>query len=350
MRWLAPELLWSLLLLPVAVAAYVWAWRRRKRQVVVFSTVRVLRRAVAPGASWKRHLPAGLLGLALLLGLLALARPSATITLPTDQRRLVLAMDVSRSMLARDVEPSRIEAAQAALREFIPQLPRDVRAGLVTFAGTAQVAQGITDSREALLQAVDRFELQRATATGSGLLLALSLLRPDLAIDLEQALYNPSAVTWPEPRAPGSDAGGAIVLLSDGRRTTGPDPVAIAQRAADLGIRVYTVGFGTPNGTIPGYEGYSFFVKVDEEALKAVARITEGEYFYAATAKDLNAVYQALQGRLALETRETELSFVLAALMMGISMVAMFLAWKGARPLQQVRSLKIAKGGVASPR
>jgi len=332
MRWLAPEMLWSLLLLPLPLAAYVWAWRRRKKQVLVFSTLRVLRMARPPGTRWKPHLPAALLWLALALGLFSLARPTATIVLPTDQRKLVLAMDVSRSMLARDVEPSRIEAAQAALREFIVQLPSDVRAGMVTFAGTAQVAQGITDSREALLQAVDRFELQRSTATGSGLLMALSLLRPELGIDLEQAIYNPSSLSWPEPRPPGSDGSGAIVLLSDGRRTTGPDPVAIAQRAADLGIRVYTVGFGTPNGTIQGYEGYSFYVKVDEEALKAVARITEGEYFYAASAQDLLAVYRKLQGKLALETRETELSFGAAGLMLLLSALALLWASVRSRP------------------
>ena len=321
MRWLAPEMLWTLLLVPLLAAVYRWAWMRRKRQVLRFSTIRVLRMASVPESSWRRHLPAALLGLALVLGLAALARPTAMVTLPTDHRRLILAMDVSRSMLARDVEPSRIEAAQAAVRDFIQQLPRDVRAGIVTFAGTAQVAQGITDSRESLLQAVDRFELQRATATGSGLLLAMSLLRPDLQIDLERALYAPASLDWPDPRPPGSDGSGAIVLLSDGRRTTGPDPIAIAQRAADLGIRVYTVGFGTPHGTIPGYEGYSFFVQVDEETLKSVARITEGEYFYAASAQDLVAAYRKLQGRLALEKKETELSFALAALMLVLSLI-----------------------------
>jgi len=280
-------------------------------------------------------LPAGLLWIALGLGLIALARPSAVITLPTDHRKLVIAIDVSRSMLAQDVEPSRIEAAQSAVKDFIERLPRDLRAGIVTFAGTAQVVQGITESREDLLKAVERFDLQRATATGSGLLLAISLLRPDLKLDLTTGLHAPAMIEWPDPQTPGSDASGAIVLLSDGRRTTGPDPVAIAQRAADLGIRVYTVGFGTPNGTIPGYEGYSFFVRVDEESLKAVARITEGEYFYAASAQELVNVYRKLQGKLALETRETELSFVLVGLMLLMALAAFTMALRGQTRLQR---------------
>lgn len=335
MRWMAPEMLWSLFLLAPPAALYVWAWRRRKKLVLTFSTIRVLKIATTPGSNWRRHLPAGLLWIALGLGLMALARPSAVVTLPTDHRKLVIAIDVSRSMLAQDVEPSRIAAAQAAVKDFIERLPRDLRAGIVTFAGTAQVVQGITESREDLLKAVERFDLQRATATGSGLLLAISLLRPDLKLDLETGLQAPAMIEWPDPKAPGSDASGAIVLLSDGRRTTGPDPVAIAQRAADLGIRVYTVGFGTPNGTIPGYEGYSFFVRVDEESLKAVARITEGEYFYAASAQELVSVYRKLQGKLALETRETELSFVLAGLMLLMALAAVAMAMRGQTRLQR---------------
>ncbi|MEK9775755.1 MAG: VWA domain-containing protein [Quisquiliibacterium sp.] len=335
MRWMAPEMLWLLLFLAPPVALYVWAWRRRKKQVLVFSTLRVLRAASATQSSWRRHLPAALIWIAMGLGLLSLARPSAVITLPSEQRKLVIAIDVSRSMLARDVEPSRIEAAQVAVRVFIKRLPNDLRAGVVTFAGTAQVVQGITESRDDLLRSVQHFDLQRATATGSGLLLAISLLRPDLKLDLETGLQAPGMIDWPEPRAPGSDSSGAVVLLSDGRRTTGPDPVSIAQRAADLGIRVHTVGFGTPTGTIPGYEGYSFFVRVDEETLKAVARITEGEYFYAGSAQDLMAVYRKLQGKLALETRQTELSFVLAGLMLLLSLIAIAIAWQGQRVLRQ---------------
>ena len=335
MRWIAPEMLWSLALLALPAALYIWAWRRRKKLVLTFSTIRVLKIAATPGGNWRRHLPAGLLWIALGLGLIALARPSAVITLPTDHRKLVIAIDVSRSMLAQDVEPSRIEAAQSAVKDFIERLPRDLRAGIVTFAGTAQVVQGITESREDLLKAVERFDLQRATATGSGLLLAISLLRPDLKLDLTTGLHAPAMIEWPDPQTPGSDASGAIGLLSDGRRTTGPDPVAIAQRAADLGIRVYTVGFGTPNGTIPGYEGYSFFVRVDEESLKAVARITEGEYFYAASAQELVNVYRKLQGKLALETRETELSFVLVGLMLLMALAAFTMALRGQTRLQR---------------
>ncbi|NBQ08899.1 MAG: VWA domain-containing protein [Betaproteobacteria bacterium] len=298
--------------------------------------MRILKAVQGPRPAWRVHLPAALLWLTFCLGLLALARPSAEITLPSDYRKLVIAMDVSRSMLARDVEPSRIEAAQAAVRSFIAQLPGDVRAGIVTFAGTAQVVQAVTDDREALLAAVDRFELQRATATGTGLLFSIHVLRPDLGIDLEQAIYTPSAANWPAAVAPGSDRSAAIVLLSDGRRTTGPDPIEIAQKAADLGIKVHTVGFGTEHGVIPGYEGYSFFVKVDQETLKAVAQITGGQYFYAASAEELKQAYLQLQGKLALEKKQTELSFLFIALMLSASLIAIALAQHRFAPLHRL--------------
>ena len=160
---------------------------------------------------------------------------------------------------------------------------------------------------------------------------------PEAGIDLESLLYGQgfgrdggrakgaieSRATPPPPKAapkapaaavaPGTYTGGAIVLLSDGRRTNGPDPVMAARKAAELGVRVYTVGFGTPNGSIPGYEGWSFYVRLDEEALKAVAKVTEAEYFYAGSAVDLRKVYQHLTSRFALERRDTEIGALFAA-------------------------------------
>lgn len=130
------------------------------------------------------------------------------------------------------------------------------------------------------------------------------------------------------PVPPGSYSGGAIVLLSDGRRTTGPDPVDAAQVAARLGVRVFTVGFGTPNGQIPGFEGYSFFARVDEEALKAVARITEAEYFKATSAQELKGIYQELSSQFTLERRDTEVSALLAAAAATLLLAALALSWR----------------------
>jgi Ca-activated chloride channel family protein len=338
-------MLWSLLLLPLLVAAYVWLLKRKRKQVLAFSGVSWILQNMAVPSPWRRHVPPALIGLAVALLLLASARPIARVTLPADYMTLIMAMDVSRSMLAEDVDPSRIKAAQKAAKDFLQDLPRNVRVGIVSFAGNAQVVQHVSQDKDELVAAIDRFQLQRGTATGSGLLLALSTLRPEAAIDLEAALYNPNPFGYnpqgnqgqsggaqsldakpkPKERAPeppGSYKGGAIVLLTDGRRTTGPDPLMAAQKAADLGVRVYTVGFGTPNGFIPGYEGYSFFTQVDEETLKRIAKITEADYFKAGSADDLKQVYKHLSTQFTMEKRDTEIT----ALLSGLALVFVFLA------------------------
>jgi Ca-activated chloride channel family protein len=204
------------------------------------------------------------------------------------------------------------------------------------------VVQHVSDRREDWVAAIDRFQLQRGTATGSGLLMALSTLRPDAPIQLESTLYGGASqrgLAEPQgqsledrrksappkeivPVPPGSYTGGAIVLLSDGRRTTGPDPLEAAKLAANLGVRVYTVGFGTPNGFIPGYEGYSFFTQVDEETLKAVAKVTEAEYFKAGSADELKKVYEHLSSQFTLERKDTEVSVLMA----GVALLLLLLA------------------------
>lgn len=350
MHFIWPELLWGLLVLPLAVAAYMWLLRRRRRQAQVYPSLLLIRPALGRFPAWRRHLPPALLLLALAAGLLGAARPSARVVLPADYLTLVMALDVSRSMLARDVPPSRIEAAQAAAKSFLEQLPANVRVGIVSFAGAAQLAQAVTDQREDLVAAIDRFQLQRGTATGSALLLSLATLLPDAGIDLESSIYGqdfnrsggaggarplgsrkadapPARETAPMPV--GSYTAGAIVLLSDGRRTTGPDPLAAAKLAAHHGVRVHTVAFGTPDGVIPGYEGWSFFARVDEEALQAVAKITGGEFFRAANADDLAVVYQTLSSRFALEKRDTEVSalFAMAVVLLVVTAGALSLVW-----------------------
>ncbi len=333
MSFLHPEWLWGLWVLPLLAWGYVWLLKRR-RVALRWPSIEPIRRAQGRASRWRRHVPAALLAAALVCALMAMARPSARLTLPSDHMTVILAMDVSRSMLARDVEPNRIEAAQAAARQFIQELPANIRVGLVTFAGNAQVAQHVTDRREDLLAAIERFQLQRATATGSGLLLALSTLLPDVAFELSDVPVQALAA-----RPPGSYAGGAIVLLSDGRRTSGPDPVAVAHLAARQGVRVYTVAFGTPNGQIPGYEGYSFFARVDEEALKAVADITAGEFFRAASAQDLRQVYQHLTQQFTLETRESEVSVLFALASLLCVLLAWVLAARWFTPLSRIRGV-----------
>jgi len=328
--FLWPVMLWGLLALPLLAALYMWLLRRRRRQVLPYASLALVREALGRGPGWRRHVPPVLLWLALAALLIAAARPVASITLPSTQQTIILAMDVSGSMRAEDVKPNRLVASQQAAKAFLADLPRHVKVGIVAFAGSAQVVQPVTLSRDDLNAAIDRFQLQRATAIGSAIVVSLAELFPEQRINLndlgQQRNADPfaprgRAIDQPRPEekpfvpvAPGSYGSAAIILLTDGQRTTGVDTAEAAQMAADRGVRVYTVGVGTVDGEVIGFEGWSMRVRLDEESLKQVARVTQGEYFYAGTADNLRQVYQSLSARLTVEKKETEVSALLALL------------------------------------
>ena len=325
MVFLWPTLLWLLLAVPLLVLLYWWLLHRRKKTALSYSSLALVREALGPGQRLRRHIPPALFLLALIALLLAAARPLAVITLPAQDQTIMLAMDVSGSMRAADVEPDRLTAAQNAAKAFIAELPRHVRVGIVAFAGSAQLAQLPTQNREDLVEAIDSFQLQRGTATGNGIMLSLATLFPDAGIDIaalggRQAMRPRSMDEIGKqdpakpftPVAPGSYTSAAVIMLTDGQRTTGVDPLEAAKWAADRGVRVYTVGVGTVQGETIGFEGWSMRVRLDEETLKAVAARTHAEYFHAATAEDLKKVYEALSTRLTVEKKETEVSALLA--------------------------------------
>jgi Ca-activated chloride channel family protein len=340
-----PEILWLLLAAPALAGAYVLLLRRRAKHALRYPSLGLLRAAITPAQRMRRHVPPLLFLCAMIVAVVAIARPTAVITLPSEQRTIVLAIDVSLSMRANDVEPSRLAAAQAAAKAFVQDQPPDVRVGIVAFAGTASVVQAPTANRDDLIAAVDRLQLQRHTAVGSGIVVALATLFPDDDIDLESMLFGgaprdggrgvPSdrarkpAKRPPAPVAPGSHSSAAIILLSDGRRTTGPDPIEAAWMAADRGVRIFTVGFGTAGGGAVDFGGWSIYMRLDEETLKAVADLTGAAYFYAGTADDLKAVYENLNARYVLEKKETEITALVsvAAAALIVAAAALSLLW-----------------------
>jgi Ca-activated chloride channel family protein len=319
-NFLWPDMLWLLVLVPLLVLAYLWLLRRRKRTAVRYANLALVKQAMVKSAAWRRHVPPALMLLAIAVLLFAAARPAAVISLPSQQETIVLAMDVSGSMRAADVQPNRLVASQEAARTFIQQLPRGIRIAIVSFAGTAAVVQPPTHNREDALAAIERFQLQRGTAIGSGIVLSLATLFPDAGIDLSQVTGqramppDPKDKAKPEftPVEPGSFGSAAIILLTDGQRTTGPDSLEAAKMAADRGVRVYTVGIGTKEGETIGFEGWSMRVRLDEDTLKSVASITRADYFYAGSAEDLKKVYQGLGTRLVVERKETEITAIVA--------------------------------------
>lgn len=345
MKFIWPQILWSLLAVPALVALYVLWLRRRKKGAVRYSSLDLVKAAMGPSDRLRRHLPPALLLVALTSMIVAAARPTALVTLPSQQQTIMLAIDVSLSMGATDVDPNRITAAQAAAKSFVDERPPNARIGIVAFGGNAALVQPPTEDKESLLAAIDRFELQRGTATGSALYAALATLFPDAGIDLESltfpgGFYRGTERTRkldarkPEPKpftpvTPGSNTTSVIILMSDGRRTTGPDPLDAAKLAADHGVRVFTVGFGTAAGGLIGFEGWSVYVRLDEETLKAVADVTRGEYFYAGTSNDLRKVYQQLNSKLVLERKNVEVTslITMAAALLVVLALGLSLLW-----------------------
>ena len=267
MSFLSPEFLWLLVGMPAIVLLYVFVLKKRKQAALRYASLEIVKAAVGKGLWWRRHLPPAILFAALAAMLAAVARPSAVVTLPTHHETVILAIDVSGSMRANDVEPSRLEAAQAAARTFIAQQPRSTRIGVVAFAGSAALVQAPTSNRHDLRAAIEQLQLQHATAVGSGILVSLKALFPQEEFDVRRKPQG-------KPAAPGSYTAGAIILLTDGQTTAGPDPVDAARLAAERGVRVFTVGVGTDNGQILTGEGWSMRVRLDEDALKIIADLT----------------------------------------------------------------------------
>jgi Ca-activated chloride channel family protein len=334
-----------MLLLPLLPALYLWLLRRRVKHAIVWSSLRVVREAA--GAQWRRHVPPALILLALALLLLALARPTASVPLPWAKSTIVLAMDISRSMRVQDVQPSRMVAAQEAAKAFLAEVPRHIEVGLVTFAGTAQVAQRATTDRPSLVSAIDAIQMQYGTAIGNAIVVSLAELFPDHGIDVGEMTFGTSSRRGvgekraidcngngkPAPKeitpvTPGSYESAAIILLSDGRRTTGVDTLEAAKMAADPGVRITVVGLGTADGhtAMMGGEGMAMYLQLDEPTLKTVAQTTGGEYHHAGTAEALRGVYQRLGSKMQVSKRDTEFTALLALVAAGVMVAGVILS------------------------
>jgi Ca-activated chloride channel family protein len=311
-----PLLLAGLVLVPLALAAYVAAQRRRRRFAVRYTNVDVL--ASVAGRDPLRHLPATLALLALAALVIALARPERLVADERRQATVVLVTDTSGSMLATDVKPNRLAAAQGAAKSLAGKLPTDFRLGLVTFGSKADQLVDPTDDKAAVIRAIDRLKVHGATAMGDGLALALDAARARL----------PRAVRPPA----------AIVLLSDGANTRGQDPITVATRARKAGIRVYTVALGTQTGVLQTKDAQGNpkqeAVPPDEATLQEIARETGGRFYSVADAGRLQEIYSQLGTRFAKlqERQEVTAAFAGGALLLLVAGAASGLIRGGRLP------------------
>ena len=313
MTFESPTLLWGLLLVPLAIAAYLLAQRRRARYAVRFTNLDLLANVVQRSPGWRRHVPAALYLLALSALLLSLARPQATIPVPREQATVLLVMDVSGSMNATDVRPSRLVAAKEAAKSFLDQLPRSFQVGLVSFAGSAQVLVPPGNDRAAVRAAVDSLRADGGTAMGDAIERALEVGRPAGGDPAGAPAAGGSPSPTPVPPADEDPAPSVILLLSDGANSAGrTEPLQAAADAQQAGVPVYTIALGTPTGTLNS-GGRRVSVPPDEATLQRIAEVTGGRFFSAPSEQDLRAVYQDIGSRIGFVEEEREVTALFAA-------------------------------------
>lgn len=308
-----PLFLLALLLVPLALLAYVRHERTRRAAAAAF-VMPALQASVAPRApGWRRHVPLVVYALALTILILAIARPQTTVAVPVERASIMLTTDYSGSMQATDVPPTRLQAARAAAERFLGQVPDAVRVGLVAFNHNARLAESPTTDRSAVLTAIRELEPSGGTATGEALALSLGALARQTD---EEGRRVPSA----------------IILLSDGTSVRGRPPTQIAQRAKDLKIPIYTVTLGTEAGTIQVTRSDGTTetrpVPPDPVESREVARISGGRAYTADTAKDLSAVYDALGSRIGYRDEKREITAAFSggalALLAGGALLSLF--------------------------
>jgi Ca-activated chloride channel family protein len=341
MQFLWPHMLWFLLAVPVLVAAYIFVQRRRHRYALRYASLSLVKDALGRGPGWRRHVPPALFVAGLAAMILAMARPVSVVTLPAQEGTVILTMDVSGSMRANDLEPSRLEAAKAAARAFVDKQPPGVRVGVVSFSDSAFVVQAPTSDKLAVVAAINRLSTQRSTAIGRALLTSVDAIFEETDAESamggnpygssyggrnqpgfggsqrgQTALPTPTPVPMPSPTPmpKGEYQPAIVVLLSDGQSNQGPRPLDVVQQVADRGIRVYTVGIGTQQGAVVSNQGRSMRASLDEVTLQRIAEATDGEYFTANTAEDLQTIYENLSTQLVFRTQEQEITALGTAL------------------------------------
>jgi Ca-activated chloride channel family protein len=331
MDLLWPGFLLLLGLIPLLIALYAWLLRRRRRYAVRYSSLSLVREALAGQSRWRRHVPFALFLLALALLTLALTRPVALVQVPTNETAIILAMDVSGSMCSTDIAPNRMAAAQAAALSFIERQPAGTRIGIVAFAGFAQLIQPPTTDRAVLEAAISSLNIGRGTAIGRGIVEALAAIA-EVNDSVAPPVREGEAAEAPGLAPAGGYAPEIIVVLTDGVTTTGIDPVMAAQQAAERGVRVYTIGFGTANGSGSscgrqfggsgfgggfgggGFGGGGFRRGIDEAALEQIAELTDGAYYAASSAGELESVFADLPLTFSTRGEVMEVSVAFAAL------------------------------------
>jgi Ca-activated chloride channel family protein len=308
MSFLWPGMLVLLLALPVAAWGYASLVRRRAAHQAALAAMGFAPNTAARRLRRWRHIPAALFFVALVVLVVASARPQLAVGLPRREGTVILAFDVSNSMLATDLEPTRMDAAKAAATAFVHQQPSSIQIGVVAFNNGALITQQPTTVKEDVIAAIQRLKPTGATSLGQGIFESLSAIAgKPLALP-----PNPSADDIANADI-GYYGSGAVVLLTDGENTSGPDPVAVAQLASTAGVRIYSIGIGSPQGTTLKIGGFSVATALDEQELTQISSVSNGKYYNAQDAQSLAQVYKNIDLRTVTDAKKTEVTSLFAA-------------------------------------
>jgi Ca-activated chloride channel family protein len=344
MNLLWPGILLLLILIPLLIAAYIWALRRRQT-AVRYSSLVLVKAAMPRFSRLRRHLPFGLFLAALASLIIAFGRPVAVVAVPTNQTAIILAIDVSGSMCSGDIQPNRLQAAQAAAVSFIQSQKATTRIGIVAFSGFAEVIQSPTTDQRALEGAIHSLLTGRRTAIGSAILKSIDVIA-EIDEDVWPSTDSASSPVQPTPVPSGAYTSSIIVLLTDGASNAGPFPLEAAQQAVDRGIRVYTIGYGTPYGgefvycsprlqgnepfggrPFPGGGGGGRFRRgIDEVTLQQIADRTGGIYYSAESGSELQNVFQHLPTNIIVKHDVTEVSVIFTGFGAFLAAIAIILS------------------------
>ena len=345
MDLLWPGFLLLLGLIPIIIGIYIWMLRRRQRFAVRFSSLALVRDAIPHQSRWRRHLPFGLFLIALASLIIAMGRPVSVAAVPTDQTTIILTIDVSRSMCSTDIPPSRLEAAEAAALSFIERQDSNTQIGIVAFSGFAELIQSPTTDTELLQAAVESLMTGRRTGIGSAILKSIDAIA-EVDNNVQPSDSSIPSGIQPTPLPQGAFVPDIIILLTDGVSNTGPSPLDAAQQAADRGVRIYTIGFGTANGgSRPNcpqqflgnepfggrmqFGGGGFRRGIDEATLQLIADMTGGTYSSAESASELQKVFRELPSYLITkyEVMEISAAFTILGVIMAATAIFLRMIW-----------------------
>ena len=334
MTFIWPMMLLSLLLLPLLVWIYLRQLKLRDRQTAALGPLGIVQSRGGTAVGRSRHLPPAFFAVGLTVLLFSLARPEMPVSLPRIEGTVILAFDVSSSMLADDLKPTRIDAAKAAARTFVENQPSTIRIGVVAFSNGGLVVQPPTEVQADVLATIERLSPQGGTSLGQGIFTSLNAIAGEAIVLDEAALEPDNLAESVEALQIDEFSSAVIVLLSDGENTEFPEPLEIAQIAAEAGVRIYAVGIGRPEGAMLELDGFNVVTQLNEAALQEIASLTNGSYYFAEDEEELRGISENIDLQLTIRGESMEITSILAGISLLFMLVsgALSLLWFGRVP------------------